>query len=169
MANRDRYGPNWDQMEKWAGGRFPFMSDKYKKKMASGNTDWVGEYVQDVLKRSFAERTGVEPEEETEKEVTASSGGGGLDLDYELFETHNSVIARVKVPEDVQVRNIRVYAGTMQLKLEQDPQRKKMYIRLPTEIISSTVKAALKNRVLEIRCSKLEEAEIFQEVRVRYL
>jgi HSP20 family molecular chaperone IbpA len=168
MANRGRNRPEWEQMEKWMGGRFPFMDDKLKKQMGSGNTDWVGDYVQDVLKRSFSERTGGVWAQEKEAGVS-SSQENDLDYDYEVFETHNSVIARVTVPEDVLVRNVRVYAGSMQLKLEQDPTRKKMYIPLPAEVSASSFKASVKNRILEIRCAKLEEAEVFREVRVRYL
>lgn len=150
------------------GGHFPFMNDKIKKKMGAGGTDWVEEYVQDVLKRTFSQRTGSFFPENGERAETSESGRG-LDYDYETFETHNNVIVRITVPEDVQVRNVRLYAGSMQLKVEQDPTRKSMYIPLPSEVEGGSVKASLKDRVLEVRCPRRQEAEVFQEVRVRYL
>ncbi|RAU91697.1 hypothetical protein DQG13_28815 [Paenibacillus sp. YN15] len=150
------------------GGHFPFMNDKIKKKMGAGGTDWVEEYVQDVLKRTFSQRTGSFFPEANERAETSESGHG-LDYDYETFETHNNVIVRITVPEDVQVRNVRLYAGSMQLKVEQDPTRKSMYIPLPSEVEGGSVKASLKDRVLEVRCPRRQEAEVFQEVRVRYL
>lgn len=167
MANRSGGGPDWANMEKWMDGRFPFMTDKWRKQMGSGNTDWVEGYVQDVLKRTFKQRSGAPWSED--KEQADVSSRGELDYEFEVFETHSSVIVRVMIPEEVQVRNVRVYAGSMQVKLEQDPTRRKMFISLPTEVLASSVKASVKNRVLEIRCPKLEEAEMFQEVRVRYL
>ena len=159
-------------MENWMGGRFPFMNDKFKKQMSLGGTDWVGDYVQHVLKRSLTEKGGAPwggEEAQTASSSASSDYDGGLDYDAEVFETHKSVIARVTIPDEVQVRNVRVYAGAMQLKLEQDPARKKMYLTLPCAVDSSTVRAALKGRVLEIRCSKQEEADMFQEVRIKYL
>lgn len=168
MAQGGRNGPNWGGMEQWMGGHFPFMNDKIKKKMGAGGTDWVEEYVQDVLKKSFSQRTGsFFPEESARAETSEASHE--LDYDYETFETHNNVIVRITVPEDVQVRNVRVYAGSMQLKVEQDPTRNSMYIPLPAEVDGGSVKASLKDRVLEVRCPRRQEAEIFQEVRVRYL
>ncbi|MDF2922651.1 MAG: hypothetical protein K0R57_1565 [Paenibacillaceae bacterium] len=172
MTARGGNGPDWEQMQKWMGGQFPYMTDKFRKQMGAGGTDWVGEYVQHVLKRSLADRGGAPwTEEEASGEVSTSSSpqDNELDYDYEVFETHKSVIARVTVPAEVQIRNVRVYAGAMQLKLEQDPARRKMYIRLPCAVDGSSVRATLKERVLEIRCSRLEEAEMYQEVRVRYL
>lgn len=167
MAQRGRSGPDWGGMEQWMGGHFPFMNDKIKKKMGAGGTDWVEEYVQDVLKRSFSQRTRSFSPEEGAAETSES--GHGLDYDYETFETHNNVIVRITVPEDVQVRNVRVYAGSMQLKVEQDPTRNSMYVPLPSEVDAGGVKASLKNRVLEVRCPRRQEAEVFHEVRVRYL
>lgn len=167
MTDRGRVGADWSQMDKWMDSRFPFMNDKWKKRMANGNTDWVGDYVQDVLKRSFSEKGGAAWSEEGEKGTVSSQGE--LEYDYEVFETHNGVIVKVTVPDEVQIRNIRVYAGSMQLKLEQDPRRQKMFISLPTEVIASSVKASVKNRIMEIRCQKMDEAQMFQEVRIRYL
>ncbi|MNC36496.1 hypothetical protein D3C75_850190 [compost metagenome] len=155
-------------MDQWMGGHFPFMNDKIKKKMGAGGTDWVEEYVQDVLKRSFSQRMGSFTPEEGARAETSESRHE-LDYDYETFETHNNVIVRISVPEDVQVRNVRLYAGSMQLKVEQDPTRKSMYIPLPSEVEGGSVKASLKDRVLEVRCPRRQEAEVFQEVRVRYL
>jgi HSP20 family molecular chaperone IbpA len=155
-------------MEKFMGGHFPFMNDKIKKKMGAGGTDWVEEYVQDVLKKSFSQRTGSFIPEESARAET-SEAGQGLDYDYETFETHHNVIVRITVPEDVQVKNVRLYAGSMQLKVEQDPTRSSMYIPLPSEVDGGGVKASLKDRVLEVRCPRRQEAEVFQEVRVRFL
>lgn len=169
MTNRSRNTTDWSNMEKWINGRLPYMNDKWKKRMGEGNTDWVGDYVQDVLKRSFSQRAGADWTDHEEKGAVSASAGDELDYEYEVFETHSGVIAKVKIPDEIQVRNIRVYAGSMQLKLEQDPRRQKMFIPLPVQVIGSSVKASMKNRVLEIRCSKQEEAEMFQEVRIRYL
>lgn len=168
MAHRGRSGPDWGGMEKFMGGQFPFMNDKIRKKMGAGGTDWVEDYVQDVLKRSFTQRSGTFfPEEKAQSETSEASNE--LDYDYETFETHNNVIVRITVPEDVQVRNVRIYAGSMQLKVVQDPTRNSMYIPLPSEVDGGGAKASLKDRILEVRCPRRQEAEVFQEVRVRYL
>ncbi len=168
MAQRGKSGPDWGGMKQFMGGHFPFMNDKIKKKMGAGGTDWVEEYVQDVLKKSFSQRAGSFFPEESARAET-SEAAQGLDYDYETFETHNNVIVRITIPEDVQVRNVRVYAGSMQLKVEQDPTRSSMYIPLPSEVDGGAVKASLKDRVLEVRCPRRQEAEVFQEVRVRFL
>lgn len=169
MKKGDRPGLDWEQFEKYMGTQLPFMPKNFMKGRMEAGGDWIGEYVQDVLKRSFGERAAGEGAEEKAHTAEAAGSQGELDYEYETFETHSNVIVRVSVPPDVHVKNIHVYAGSTQLKLEQDPSRKKLYIDLPRPVEGAAAKAVYKDRILEIRLPKLDEADIFQEVRVRYL
>lgn len=169
MANGNRSGPDWDRFEKLIGTRFPFVPKGFMKNRMNAGGDWIGEYVEEVLKQSFQTSGMPGAEEEKEAETSSASIPQELDYEYEVFETHASVIARVKVPEEVLIRNVRVYAGSNQLKLEQDPSRRKLYIPLPRTVDSNAARATFKERVLEIRLPKMDEAELFQEVRVRNL
>ncbi|WP_438447785.1 Hsp20/alpha crystallin family protein [Gorillibacterium sp. sgz5001074] len=175
MGNGKKSGPDWEHFEKLMGARFPFMPQGIKGRMEAGG-DWIGKYVEEVLKQSFGAAGEEEEEGKGHREETASSQvrtssseASELDYDYGLFETHTSVIVRVEIPAEVHIRNVRVYASDYQLKLEQDPSRKKLYIRLPHAVDHASVKAVYKDRVLEIRLTKADEAELFREVRIRNL
>lgn len=169
MVKNNRSGQDWDHFEKFMGAQLPFMPKDFLKGRMKNGGDWIGDYVQEVLKRSFS-RSGAADVGTDEEEAAASAvSSSDLDYDYETFETHTSVIVRVQVPDGVHIKNIRLYAGSAQLKLEQDPTRKKLYIRLPHPVDHGASKATYKNRVLEVRLPKLEEAEMFQEIRIRPL
>lgn len=171
MGNGRKSGPDWERFEKLMGTRFPFMPQGIKSRMDAGG-DWIGSYVEEVLKQSFG--GAAHPEESGERDSTVSSAdapvrASELDYEYEVFETHSSVIARVNIPGGVHIRNVRLYASDDQLKLEQDPARQQLYIRLPHAVDHGAAKAVFKDRVLEIRLPKVDEAELFREVRIRSL
>lgn len=169
MRSGDRPGQDWEKFEKFMGAQLPFMpKDFMKGRMKDRNGDWIGDYVQEVLKRSFGGSGGDEAGAE-EEGASVAAAASELDYAYETFETHNSVIVRVNMPDNVHIKNIRLYAGSTQLKLEQDPSRKKLYVSMPHPVDHGAAKASFKDRVLEIRLPKLEEAELFQEVRIRHL
>jgi HSP20 family molecular chaperone IbpA len=175
MKNGERPGQDWEQFDKFMGAQLPFLPKDFLKGRMKQGGDWIGEYVQDVLKRSFSGRGG-EEEGAGDEEASVSSASTGastaasdLDYEYEAFETHTAVIVRITVPDGIHIKNVRIYAGNTQLKVEQDPSRKKLYIRLPHPVDHGAAKASFKDRVLEIRLPKLEEAEIFQEVRIRII
>jgi len=164
-------GFDWDQMEKFIGEQVPFLPKGFLKNRMNGNGAWIGDYVQDIMKKSFAQTGAVG--EEFEARVSSGSeeaehGHEGLSYKHKVFQTHNHVIVRVHIPQEVHYKNVKAYASGHMLKIEQDPSRKKMYIKLPAAVDSGRARAIYKERVLEIRIPKLDEAEMYQEIPVRY-
>lgn len=166
MGNAQKPGFDFDRLEKYLGEQIPFMPKGLLKNRMGTNGSWIGDYVQDVLKRSFGD---TESEDGASEEARVQdSRSDGLAYEHDVFETHNSVIVRVHIPDDVHVKNVKAYAGSTQLKLEQEPSRKKQYVKLPSTVDAGAAKAVHKGRVLEIRMPKLDEAEVFQEIRIRH-
>ena len=172
-------GPDMEGLEKFLQEQFPFLPKGHvKERMQHSEGNWIGEIVQDVLKRSFAgagtSSTSASGKAGKGREDEDGNGAAGraerrLDLEHEVFETHNSVIVRVNIPVGTHIRNIRVHAGNGQLMLEKDPSRVKQYIRLPAVVDPDEAKAAYKDGVLEIRLPRLDDTEFYRELKIRHV
>lgn len=150
---------DWNELEKLLGENIPKGLLKDRMNMNAG---WVGDYVQKVLKNSFSGSGG--GSKETVNETTDS-----VNFEYEMFETHNSVIVRLQIPEEIQHKNILAYVSSNLLKIEQLPRRKKQIIRLPSLVNPSQSRASYKDRVLEVRMAKHMDEDIFNEIKIRYM
>jgi HSP20 family molecular chaperone IbpA len=143
-------GFDWKEFEKMLGSRVPFPFQDLIKAGAK-DASWVGNYVQQILKQSHL------------------PGAVNSSLDYELFETHKSVICRVNVPKDTNPSLIRLWINSQHLKLEGVPSsRDKAKIPLPAPVIAKTSKAVFKKDVLEIRMPKDSKERGFKEVYVEF-
>lgn len=158
-----KQGPNshfdWNELENLLGENIPKGLLKDRMNMNAG---WVGDYVQNVLKKSFSgARTG--------SKETATDKNDSPNFEYEMFETHNSVIVRLHIPDDIHHKNVATYASSNLLKIEQLPSRKKQLIRLPSLVDPGQSKASYKERVLEVRMAKHADEDIFNEIKIRYM
>lgn len=135
----------------WDDFRDHFMHHHRPK--AHQNTPWIDEYIQDILSqilpfnpKSSARRTRIKPD---------------------IFETHHSVIVRLRIPEGVNVKRLRLFLSTNQVCISGLHEREEV-ISLPALCRYSGCKAQLKDDILEIRIAK-ELNEPYREIDIQYL
>ncbi|MEX2461452.1 MAG: Hsp20/alpha crystallin family protein [Paenibacillaceae bacterium] len=91
-----------------------------------------------------------------------------LKLRVEIFETHQSVIAKIKIPKHLDPRSLKIWVNTSHIKMERTQDNKEQMINLPSRVDSNTSKAVYKQGILEIRIPKLKARDRYHEVFVRY-
>lgn len=142
---------DWKIFESIFGQRLPFQPGELEKIVK--DPGWVQNYVQDILSKSLPQAESILSQ--WGKDHTGQ-GGGFFDttLRSDVFETHRSVIARVRIPANIDPYALRASAEPHLLKIEGLPDGKKMNIRLPAMVKTQGTRANFKNGVLEIRMTK---------------
>ncbi len=90
-------------------------------------------------------------------------------LNPQLFEIHGFVVIRTVVPEDVSEQDIKVLITTSHLTIKGDPSGNDHILPLPQGAKKEGVTAAFKDRILEIRIPKENQAVTVDEVSIQYL
>lgn len=86
-------------------------------------------------------------------------------LDYELFETHQSIFIRWSIPADVSLKNIRFYVNSRILKIVHGDSSEE--IALPHDVDPDQTSSKYDQGVLEISLSKTGDPEPFREIFIR--
>lgn len=128
------------------GGKMPFMpSDQM-------DSDWVQNYLQFVLKNAMM-----------------PFGNMTQDgLQTETTETDHYVIVKIRAPETVDPKHLRVLVSTSDMKLNGLPGKKEHVIKLPTLVYSTSGRAIVKEDHLEIKIRKQNADDSYHEVIMRY-
>lgn len=100
--------------------------------------------------------------EETSVEISNS-------LNPQLFEILGFVVIRTLIPEDVNEKDIRILITTTHVTIKGDPSGNDHIIPLPQGSKKEGSTAVFKDRILEIRIPKENEAVAADEVGVQYL
>jgi len=90
-------------------------------------------------------------------------------LDPQLFEIHGFVVIRTVVPENVSEQDIKVLISTTHVTIKGDPSGNEHIIPLPYGAKKEGATAAFRDRVLEIRIPKENEAASADELNVQFL
>jgi HSP20 family molecular chaperone IbpA len=152
------FGFDWQSLEKMLGDRLPFPLPDMAK-VNHRDASWVSDYVSQLLKTSSV--TAPDADADPIRTVT------GLNAD--IYETHSSVICRIRVPEGADIYSIRVWVHSRHLKLEGLPgKRQSRTIALPATVNSKTCSAIFKNGVLEIKMAKDRRKPVYREVYVQF-
>jgi hypothetical protein len=140
---------DWKTFEQWFGGKLPPFPEHRKGDMA-----WVEQYVQDILKKAFPQ---------------------SLDLNLfrtpyrtEVFETHNSVVVKIHIPDRSQARKVRAFVGINRVKLEGLPDNRQQTVPLNAHVIPDSCKAVYKDGVLQLYIRKTSINDRLQEVNIRF-
>jgi HSP20 family molecular chaperone IbpA len=159
MSETPRNNPfefDWQSLEKMLADRLPFPLPDMSK-INHRDTSWVSDYVGQLLKTSKVADTAVDP-------IRSIAG-----LNADLYETHQSVICRIRVPEGADIYSLRVWVHSRHLKLEGLPgKRQTRTIALPASVNSKACRATYKDDVLEIRMPKDRRKPIYREVYVQF-
>lgn len=144
MSNFD-----WKSFEQFFGGKFPLAQSELNK-----NTAWVDQVVKDVMTKAFPQ-------------VDASKLGALYQT--EVFETHNNVIVKIRIPDREQARSISVFAAMNHVKLDGGDSGKKQTIRLSSPVVPESCKAVYKGGVMQLHMKKWKRKKPPHEVYVRFL
>jgi len=87
----------------------------------------------------------------------------------EMFETHNSIIVKMYIPDRAHAKNVSVYVSEHQVRLENLPPKKsKQTIRLNSYVLPSSCRAVYKSGVLQLHMRKQDKDDYFHKVNVRF-
>ncbi|MEF3307626.1 Hsp20/alpha crystallin family protein [Paenibacillus sp. GYB004] len=140
---------DWKSFEQFFGARLPQIpADRLK------DTNWIESYVQDAIKQAFPQNS----------ELNLSSKR----YSAEVFETHNSVIVKISIPDQTQAKNARVKVGANVVKLEGLPGKGSQLIKLGSAVIESSCKAVYKDGVLQLHLRKRADDDFFHEAPIRF-
>lgn len=136
---------NWENFENFFG------ANPVNASFGGLDISKLQDYIQKQLSRTFEDTKYVKAKE-----------------DYELFETHDRIITRLRMPEEVDMGWLKVYSDTHRVKVVGQNLVDQALISLPNKVRISGSKALFKDNVLEIHMLK-EAYEDFQEIPVKFI
>lgn len=142
----------WEDLEKYFLDQFRHVPEELLKRTAGNSTQWIGRYIEQVIKRCFPPSNG----------LTSSYAEYSWNVSYDLFETHRSIIVRIPVSDKLKLDQMRVSAGRMKLKVKLAEQT--LQINLPKPVNPDLARAECKYGYLEIRLPKSTRKEPMQDV-----
>jgi hypothetical protein len=140
---------NWKQLEALLGTKLPALPS-VEKLLNWKDASWVGDYVQHILEKTIP-KTG----------IPRSSK-----LFHEVFETHNYVIIKLKMPDP---GNPLVKVRADQVIIESSYKGKKHEIPLPCWVTPRLSRATHKDGILQIKLRKRKFNKTYETVPIRYL
>lgn len=122
---------------------------------------WIEGYIQDMMSKAI-------PNYKENAGNTAGINSRNTSFNYNIFETHDYMITRVKVPEDVYHKNVRVWFDINQLTLTGLSNNRSETIRLPFKGRYTGSQGYYKDDYLEVRIPK-DNRKNLKEIDVKYL
>lgn len=160
-----RFWDQWKSFEKIFGGRLPSLNYEQMQKMMQ-DPRWVEKFVQDILNQTMPNNGG------------GSIFGGGNPSqaesgffnrsDPEVFETHRSVIARIKVANSEDTYGLKLAGSRFKLKLDGIKNMDPIEVNLPAAVNHRGTRARYKDGVLEVRMPKESEAESDRPIQIHF-
>ncbi|SDN04922.1 hypothetical protein SAMN04487897_101907 [Paenibacillus sp. yr247] len=141
--NQNNSNPNnFFDFEQLFRGKMPYMPlDQLN------NPEWIQNYMQLVL-NAYGKIT-------------------QEDLQIVTSETDHYIIVKIRAPETINLKRLRVLASTSDVKLEGLPGNKEQVIKLPTLVHSTSGRAFVKADLLEIKIRKQNADDGYHEVIMR--
>jgi hypothetical protein len=140
----------WDQIEKFINDRLSMMNpfgkaaaDSFMQK----HPDWVERLVGQVLDRTLPKP--LKPSAEKPSGSTKPAA-----VSTEVFETHQHVIAKIKLPRKEHPRALQVMVRSDRIKLLGLLGGEPYYIQLPAPVLASTARAKFKEGILQVQARK---------------
>ncbi|MNI17099.1 hypothetical protein D3C73_704570 [compost metagenome] len=143
----------WENIEKFLGQKIP-LAAKEKSQAFLDNMSWVDGYVQEMLKKAM-------PTADTS--ITSRN-----ENPIEVFETHEHVIAQIRLPKDEDPRALQVFIKSNQIKLTGFLDGTPRIVKLPAAVLPKTATARYKQRSLQIQIRKRGLKDSYHEVYIRY-
>jgi HSP20 family molecular chaperone IbpA len=146
---RNNFNLNMRQFEQFFKKNFPGVQPIDWKDLSNLNS--IGNYVEDTLNHSFNRN---DKRKQTKTQFSS-----------EVFETHNRVIAKIQIPRHVKLDGMRLYVNGNQIKLENMDENQ--FIKLPVHVNTKSVKAILRDGILQVQMRKKNTNNNYREVYIR--
>jgi HSP20 family molecular chaperone IbpA len=148
----DPFNFDWDDFKDQFSGK---RSNKESKEFSGSNLDlgWLENYIQGALTKAMPDQAG---------DITK-----GQKLRHQVFETHDYMISRVAIPDEIDEMNLKVFIDTNRLILTGLPDNKTYTIQLPMNGRYAGSKATAKDQILEIRVPK-ESHRNYREIDINF-
>ncbi len=134
----DGLNKNWTNPDIFSNKKFPFT---HANPLENYDLSSIHAYVQNVLSN-----------------VSASDG---VLVKTEVFETHQWVLAKIKLPNP---KGTRVWVNANRIKIEKAPGGKEQILQLPCRVNPLAKKVLYKKGILEIRMPKLKYNDRYHEI-----
>jgi len=135
----------WDEFEKSMIAAFPFLPKDFTR-AGFADSSRLSEIVQQSVSKII--------DRELKSKMPNSMFGRTLSCD--IFETHRSVIVRIRVPEGVNPRELDVAISSHKVRIKQ-PSGEKRVIALPRAVNPRRARSMYKDGILELRLPKTRE------------
>jgi len=135
----------WDAFEKTMLEAFPFLPKDFTR---GGIVDssWLSDVVQNSINRYI--------DQELKSKFPQSVFGRALG--YDTFETHRSVIVRLRLPDGIHPRELETAISCHKVRIKL-PSGTKQVIPLPKAVNPRRARTSFKNGILELRLPKTRE------------
>lgn len=137
----DSINKNWGGSELFSNKNFPFTQ---VNALESYDLSSIQSYVQNVLSQ-------------------VSTMDDAL-LKAEVFETHQWVIAKIKISSQILARSLRIRVNSHHMVISRTQNSKDQIIHFPCKVNPLARKSVYKSGILEIRMPKLKYKERYHEV-----
>ena len=155
MSDEKSFG-NENPMFDWTEFRNKFFGDDaWKQMFGNGQLPWIEQYVRNIVSNVLPPAFSVPSQQTVHSSVTVN-----------VFETHEGLIVRVRIPEDADPRAVRLFVGTNELAVRGPWGEKR--VKLPSVVRPEEAKAVYKSRVFELKLAP-EHNDRFKEIPVRYM
>jgi HSP20 family molecular chaperone IbpA len=154
MTDQQQTSIDWEKFRTYMMGQFPFLTNHKMINHDFMNADLIDDYAQKAMKRirTLTNHPFLHPFIAKE-------------IDYELFETHQSIFVQIRLPEKISLRDVKIAVNRRTLKVEF--QKKAEIITLPADVDSLRSNSKFKNGLLEIRMPKTNENEPYHPISVK--
>lgn len=132
---------------------------------AKGTIPWVDRYIKGILADAVPGVVSRPPEEPGQPPAFSSKYSA---ITCNLFETHRSLIVRVRLSMDAEPKNTRIFVSPNEVNVIGLPGGEERTVKLPTPVRVDGAKAVCKNRIVEITLPKEEEV-IAKEIPIRHM
>lgn len=135
----------WDAFENMMLQAFPFLPKPFTRG-AIADPNWLSDTLQSTISRYI--------DQEMKSKFPQSVFGRALG--YDLFETHRSVIVRLRLPDDVRPRELEMSVSCHKVRIKL-PSGGRQVIPLPNAVNPKRARSLFRNGILELRLPKTRE------------
>ena len=135
----------WDAFEKMMLQAFPFLPKNFTRG-GIADSAWLSDVVQNTINRYI----------DQEMKSKFPHSVFGQTLGYDVFETHRSVIVRIRLPADLDPRELEMAISCHKLRIKL-PSGQKQMIALPKAVNPKRVRTTFRDGILELRLPRTRE------------
>lgn len=153
MENRFKHLFDWETFQK------QFFNEGYWQEALrneTGTATWLDQYVQQLIADTLPKVHSNFKENSKYKQTSTNSPIRNI----QIFETHRSVIVRVKVSPQTDIERWRFFIGINELVIKGIATEEDKKIKLPVNVRYKGSKVVYKNKIFEVRMPKRKQVKL---------